>query len=566
MHHFLLRHSPRSTLGLGQTPTLDSARTKDATLDPVTPRIPLRPWAALLGCALALAGSVLWAQPPDTKTQAAAPVISTNPGAPGSSRPARFSRDWTLRQTPIVDAVQRVRDAVVNIHSERTVMGESNHDGPTGQAKMDASLIGIGPIVPSQNRINGMGTGIIIDHRGYIITNQHVVEDVNVIRVHLADGTIAGARVLSRDTESDLALLKIDVNRSLPVMPLGTASDLRVGETVIAIGNAYGYPHTVTQGVVSATGRDVTLNKEVSYKALIQTDAAINPGNSGGPLINIWGELVGVNVAIRAGAQGIGFAIPVETMVHVAGQMLRQRGNGKGSGGGSLASGLLVRDVLQERGLNPGNRNNLEPASVLTGLKKDDEPAGHGESEDSQPVRNVVVDRVEQGTVAEKAGLQRGDILLRANDLRVASSLDVERAFLDVGPGDRFRVVVRRQGTEKTLQFSMDGSRNSGMPGAELCWRRLGVKLQPVPAEEVSRANPQLHGGMLVTEVRTESTAAKNGIQRGDILVGLHDWEMLNLDNVVFVLNHQNLASFSPLRFFILRGTQVHRGFLATLD
>src|SRR5579872_5831307 len=137
-----------------------------------------------------------------------------------------------------------------------------------------------------------MGTGIIIDPRGYIVTNQHVVEDVNVIRIRLSDGTSQSATVVARSQEADLALLKIDAAQPLPTMPLGTASDLMVGETVVAIGNAYGYENTVTLGIVSALGRDVTLNKEVSYKSLIQTCASINPGNSGGPLINIYGDLV----------------------------------------------------------------------------------------------------------------------------------------------------------------------------------------------------------------------------------------------------------------------------------
>src|SRR5262249_425745 len=141
----------------------------------------------------------------------------------------------------------------------------------------------------------------------------------------LADDTYASARVLARDTENDLALLKIEPTRPLQVMPLGTASDLMVGETVVAIGNAYGYEGTVTVGIVSAGKRGGTLNKEISYKSLIQTDASINPGNSGGPLLNMNGELVGVNVAIRAGAQGIGFAIPVDTMIRVAADMLSIR-------------------------------------------------------------------------------------------------------------------------------------------------------------------------------------------------------------------------------------------------
>src|SRR5262249_1709871 len=159
------------------------------------------------------------------------------------------------------------------------------------------------PLAPSLSRINGMGTGIVIDPRGYVVTNHHVVEDVSVLRVRLGDGTAVTAAVVARSQEHDLALLKIEVGRPLPTMPLGTAQDLMVGETVVAIGNPYGYEHTVSLGVVSAIKRDVSLNKDMSYKSLIQTDASINPGNSGGPLLNINGELVGVNVAIRAGAQ-----------------------------------------------------------------------------------------------------------------------------------------------------------------------------------------------------------------------------------------------------------------------
>src|SRR5262249_26959304 len=254
--------------------------------------------AALLSASLGFLSSLHAAEP--------APKSETK-----SATPPKASRNWKPRRTPVVDAVERVRAAVVNIHSERTVQG------PIPEELFSTA--------PSQNRVNGMGTGIIIDPRGYIITNHHVVEDVSLLRVRLSDGTTSSARVVARDGEADLALLKIDVSRPLPTMPLGAAGDLMVGETVIAIGNAYGYEHTVTVGVVSALKRDVTLNKDISYKALIQTDASINPGNSGGPLVNMHGELVGVNVAIRAGAQGIGFAIPVDSMLRVAADMLSIR-------------------------------------------------------------------------------------------------------------------------------------------------------------------------------------------------------------------------------------------------
>jgi serine protease Do len=426
-------------------------------------------------------------------------------------------RDPALRQTPIVEAVRRCRDAVVNIHSERTVRG--------------ASLEDLFALSPAQSRVNGMGTGLVIDPRGYIITNQHVVDEVNSLRIRLADGTSAPARVLGRDTESDLALIKIDVSHPLPTIPLGTSSDLMVGEPAIAIGNAYGYEHTVTVGHVSAIGRDVTLNKEMAYKQLIQTDAAINPGNSGGPLVNVYGELIGVNVAIRAGAQNIGFAIPVDTMIRVAAALMANQSRR----GGAPAHGLTVRDEVR------GSHDNTDA-----------------------PLRQVVIDRVEQNGPGDKAALRRGDVLLRVGDVPVSSSLDLERALLDRAPGEHVAVVVHRAGGEQRAELVL--AARAVQPISDVVWRKLGLRLQTVSTEAVTRVNGQLHGGMAVMEVRPDSAAAKAGLQRGDILVGLHQWEMLSMDNVLFVLNHPDLPTFNPIRFYLLRGGQVHRGWLHAAD
>lgn len=438
--------------------------------------------------------------------------------APAADRPVLppakpASRDWNLRQTPVVEVVKRVRAAVVNIHSERTVRGPATEE--------------LFSHATSQNRINGMGTGIIIDPRGYIVTNHHVVEEVNVIRARLADGTALTAKVVARDPENDLALLKIDAGRPLQTMPLGTASDLMVGETVIAVGNAYGYEHSVTVGVVSATNRDVTLNKEMSYKALIQTDASINPGNSGGPLLNVHGDLIGVNVAIRAGAQGIGFAIPVDTMIRVASKLLNGRGK-------ALSHGLIVKDQVQ--------------------LNHEDNPA-----------RSVVVERVDPNGPAAKAGVQRGDVLLRVDDQDVITSLDLERALLEHALGDKIQVVVRRETEEKKAELVLESGKNIAQP-VDVAWRKLGVRLQPVAAETVVKNHPQLHGGMVIADLKPEGVASKAGLQKGDILVGLHQWEMLNPENVSFVLGHPDLNGFLPLRFYILRAGQVHRGFFQNLD
>ena len=180
------------------------------------------------------------------------------------------------RRDQVVDVYERLKTAVVNIHSERTVTAPG--DDPFNRQ----------PVQPQ--RVNGMGTGIVLDGRGYILTNFHVVDDVSSLRIRLYDGTGHTARVISTDKEADLALIKVEPAKPLPVIGLGTSSDLMVGEPVIAIGNAFGYEHSVTDGRVSFKGRDVSLNKDMGYKGLIQTSAPINPGNSGGPLLNVLGE------------------------------------------------------------------------------------------------------------------------------------------------------------------------------------------------------------------------------------------------------------------------------------
>jgi serine protease Do len=444
----------------------------------------------------------------------AVPAQDKTPAPAAAPAPDKAPARTNARHSPVVDVVRRVRAAVVNIHSERTVHGPA-------AAEFFA-------LAPSQNRVNGMGTGIILDPRGYIVTNQHVVDDVNVIRIRLSDGSTRSATVLARSQEADLALLKIDAAQPLPTMPLGTASDLMVGETVVAIGNAYGYEHTVSVGVVSAVKRDVTLNKEVSYKSLIQTDASINPGNSGGPLLNVNGDLVGVNVAIRAGAQGIGFAIPVDSAIRVVAEMFKARRRQL------TYDGLVYRDRLQE--------------------------AADG------PARSVVLDRTEPNSPAANAGLRPGDELLEVGSVRVACSFDVERGLLDHAAGEHIPLLVRRAGKEQRLDLVLQAVDRARPASTDLVWRKLGLRLSPIDPEVVSRINRQLHGGLEVVAVDADSAAAKAGMQRGDILVGLHQWETLTLDNVAFVVTHPDLASFNPLSFYIVRAGQLRRGWLQQVD
>ena len=204
----------------------------------------------------------------------------------------------SVRDTLEVCAVRRTLPSVGNIHTEK-----SANSNPQNNVFAAAD---------KGRKVNGMGTGIVVDERGYMVTNYHVIADVDTIRVHFPDQSTYIARRISVDRENDLALIKIDPLHPLKVMPCGISSDLMLCEKVIAIGNAYGYHSTVTVGYISSLSRDVEANDTQSYRNLIQTDAAINPGNSGGPLINLLGEVIGINVAIRAGSNKIGFAIPID--------------------------------------------------------------------------------------------------------------------------------------------------------------------------------------------------------------------------------------------------------------
>jgi serine protease Do len=469
--------------------------------DPLAFRIPRRNGNPGLSRGAAIAGLAVWF------FLTAGPVAN----AEASGLPPG------VRRSQVVEIVERVRAAVVNIHSERTVT-----TGPTEDLFPNGTAL---------NRVNGMGTGIILDPRGYIVTNQHVVEDVSSIRVRLSDGSTFTAKVLARDNEADLALIKIDVARPLPVMPLGTSADLMLGESVIAIGNAYGYENTVTTGIISALKRDVTLNKEISYKSLIQTDASINPGNSGGPLLNINGELIGVNVAIRAGAQGIAFAIPVDSMLKVAADMMSTRKRN------STTHGLTYHDRT-----DPGT---------------------------SGPGRSLIVERAEG---AASNGVQKGDVIVQVAEARVSCGVELERALLDRPSGEHVAVVVRRNGVEAHAELVMQPAErsiavaaNPAVPG-DVVWRKLGLRFSTVNTELVSRVNQHLHGGLAISDVNPDSPAGKAGIQRGDILVGLHQWETVTPDNVTYVLTHPDLATFNPLRFYIVRNGQVHRGWLQGVE
>jgi serine protease Do len=431
------------------------------------------------------------------------------PGPP----PARAST--ATRRTPVVEAVQKVQPSVVSISSEKKAASSSRW-----------------PFTAEENarpRVSGMGTGVILDGRGYILTNHHVVDKVQGIEVHLFDGTSYPARVLQHDESMDLAMLKVDAGRALPAVAVGSSADLMVGETVITVGNAFGYENTVSVGIVSALKRNVTLADDQVYRNLIQTDACINPGNSGGPLVNIDGELIGINVAVRAGAQGIGFALPIDDVKKVAVEMMSTR---------RLAAvwhGLVADELLQPKG------------------------------------RAVVLSEVQPGSPAEAAGFRPGDHVVRVGDLRVATPLDIERGLLDAAPGHPTRVQIRRGGREQELPLEVKPlPRATTVDAAEQVWRVLGLKTMAVSPEYVVAASPKLRGGLFVQSVAPGSAGDQAHIQKGDILVGMNagvrHWETIRPDNILFILRQPETAQSQAVQFYIVRRNAIHQGVMSLAE
>ena len=414
---------------------------------------------------------------------------------------ARVGSAAESRRTAIVRAIESQRDSVVNIHGQKLVPNPD--DETAGELR----------------RVNGMGTGVVVDARGYVVTNYHVVEGVRRIEVTLSSGKTTSAALVSHDPRTDLAVIKVESDTPLPVITIGTSSDLLIGETVLALGNAYGYEHTVTRGIVSALHRSVEVSRTQRYDDLIQTDASINPGNSGGPLLNIDGEMIGVNVAVRAGAQGIGFAIPVDRVLEV------------------------VADLLSVERVDR---------------------TWHGIVARSDGPRGVIVEAVHRQSPAETVGVKAGDVITQIGDLPVVRPLDIERGLLGHRVGDSISVTLMRAGTEEKMDLSLAAVRRDTLPINERCWREIGVRVEPMSAAKVQRLQSRYRGGLLVSEVRPNGPASEQGIREGDILVGLHVWETIVPDNIAYILDKADEEHLNPIKFYVLRGRETLFGHLVS--
>lgn len=411
--------------------------------------------------------------------------------------PARSVEATEQRRDSIVRAVAEAKPSIVNIHGRKTVRGEAQ----------DAK------------QVNGMGTGIVIDPRGYIVTNYHVVEGVSQIQVSLSDERDVVAKLIAHDPKTDLAVIKVDLKDELRPIKIGTSCDLMEAEGVIAIGNAYGYPHTTTTGRISALNRTVQVSDDQKYFNLIQTDAAINPGNSGGPLLNIDGETIGINVAVRVGAQGIGFAIPIDDALEVVAR-------------------LLNVERLEQ------TSHGLVGKTVITPER-----------------RTFSVSSVKADSPADKAGLQSGDVVTTIGGRKIERALDVELAFLGQRTGEEVAITAVRKDSPVTGKVALVSVGRPGRPGLnERVWGTLGIKLSPMNDSEFKQLNSRYQGGLRVLDVRKSSPAWQQGIRTGDVLVGMHIWETTSLENIAYILEREEVTKNEPVIFYIIRGTETLQG------
>lgn len=400
------------------------------------------------------------------------------------------------RLTPQVRAVQNVRSSVVNIRGKKTLK-----ENATQSADFD-------------RQVNGMGTGVIVDSRGYIVTNYHVIEGVARIQVTLVDKKTYEAKLIARDPKTDLAVIKINTDEKLPVIPLGDSDDLFLAEDVIAIGNAYGYENSVTTGIISELNRTVQVSDEQIYYDLIQTDASINPGNSGGPLLNIEGKMIGINVAVRVGAQGIGFAIPTNQALDVIADLISTHTRAVSSHG-------ITGHIATESG-----------------------------------GKKFVVDQVAAKSAAATAGIEVGDVIKQVGDIEIKHRFDLERAFLDRQVGEEVAIEFDRTGAADEVKLVV-AKPTVDIVATDAVWSKVGLKLSPIAKSEFQRISTKYAGGMRVADVRKGSPAEQRGLRRGDVLVAMHIWETASEADIKYIMAQDTvLNSPEGVSFLIIRGNQ----------
>ena len=406
----------------------------------------------------------------------------------GKRQKARIEAE---RHRSFTDLAKKMKPSVINIRSTKIV----KHPGggfwsPFGPKSPFRDFFGdefferfFGENPPREFPQNSLGSGFIIDEKGYILTNNHVIEKADKIKVRLSDEEEFDAEVVGRDPKTDIALIKIEPTKPLQAVTMGDSDKLQVGEWLIAIGNPFGLEHTVTAGIVSAKGRVIGSGP---YDDFIQTDASINPGNSGGPLINMRGEVVGISTAIIAGGQGIGFAIPINMAKQILPQ-LKEKGEVTR---GWL--GVMIQRVTPE-------------LAKQFGLEKSE---------------GALVARVMEDSPAEKAGIKREDIIIEFDEKKIHKMTELPKIVANTPIGKMVEVRVIRQGREKKLKVEVGELKEEKVAkaGEFTTEKDLGITVQDLTPEIAKHLGISEKAGVLVSEVKVGSPAHEAGIRRGDVI------------------------------------------------
>jgi len=396
--------------------------------------------------------------------------------AGSTAAPAFVPVQGRLDTGTFAKVAEAVKPAVVNINTERRGPGRSPVEEFYGE-EFFKRFFGD---VPERMPRRGLGSGVIIDASGLALTNAHVVEGATQVEVTLLDGTKHKARVVGADKRTDLAVLRLEANgKKFPYLPLGDSNEVQVGDWVLAVGSPFGLQATVTSGIVSAKARQIGAGP---YDDFLQTDAAINPGNSGGPLVNMRGEVIGVNTAIVRGGSGIGFAIPANMAKRVSAQLVEH---------GRVTRGWLGV-VLQP----------LTP----------DLAASFG----AEGKKGVLISEVTPDSPAARAGLKSGDIVVQVDGRMVDSPGDVARAVGLAAPGRTAKLTVWRDKTQKTVDVVLGEA-----PGEHQA-SRLGFEVRPITPDVAQQLERRSTEGVVVSSVEDGSAADQAGIQRGDVIVELN--------------------------------------------
>jgi len=405
-------------------------------------------------------------------------------------------RDKYPRKDAVVEAVQAVSPAVVNISSEVEVRRQVNPFSGFGiNPRFDSFFNDFFDHGIEQSfKRRSLGSGVIIDgKRGFILTSAHVIAETGTITITLKDERAFEAQVVGADPDSDLAVLKISAEPSLPAIEMGNSDDLMIGETVIAIGNPFGFSNTVTTGVISAVSRSIKAGDRIFHE-FIQTDASINPGNSGGPLLNINGELIGINTAVYADAQGIGFAIPINKARWIISDLIQY---------GEVIpawTGIIVQRLDKK----------------LAYYLKYKEKIG------------VVVKKVEEKSPAAQAGIQGGDIILTLGGKKIKSIEDYAARMKAIAAGKPIGIDVWRK--EQVISFKIKTKAYPMENAMALSYSLLGIKVKTHQSGQ--RRHPKgAGGGVVITELDPGSFLAGIGVAPGDIIRQMGEFNIVDTED-----------------------------------